>query len=501
MNRSDVVVEEREEERNVLRGECEGYAKEELEELLDEFREVFSDKPGSTKSVKMRIDTGDSPPIRQAPYSVPLGIREKVKKELDVLEECGIIERSSSNWASPLVPVKKADRGIRLCVDYRRLNEITVREPYYIPSFDEMVERVGRGRVLSKVDLAKGFHQVEVEECDRVKTSFVCPFGKFQYRRMTFGLTNAPSMFQRLMDEVLVSCTDFAKVYIDDILVVSECWEVHLCHLRALLEVLKEAGLTCKRSKCVFGKRRLTFLGHEIGDGVVRVPEARVREIEEHPLPRTRRQLCAFLGLIGYYRRFVSGFHEWSSVLTPYTSKAPSGEIEWDSQMLEAFHMLCKCLCNAVCLYVPCVEDFFVLECDASGTGIGAVLSVRREGEDRPVAFFSKQLCGAQRRYSAQELECLAVVESIQHFAFYLYGRRFEVVTDHRGLESLRSGRQLNRRVHGWTLKLTEYDFEVKYRKGVQNVVADDLSRCHSDVSVEDTHLWREEGGDEGQPT
>ncbi len=183
VNSLDVVVEEREEERNVLRGECEGYDKEELEELLDEFGEVFSDKPGSTERVKMRIDTGDSPPIRQAPYSVPLGIREKVK-------ECGIIERSSSSWASPLVPVNKADGGIRLCVDYRRLNEITVSDPYDIPSFDEMVERVGRGRVLSKVDLAKGFHQVEVEECDRVKTSFVCLFGKFQYRRMPFGLTN-----------------------------------------------------------------------------------------------------------------------------------------------------------------------------------------------------------------------------------------------------------------------------------------------------------------------
>lgn len=156
VNRLDVVVEEHVEERNVLRGECEGYVKEELEMLLDEFGEVFSDKPGSTERVKMKIDTGNSPPIRQVPYSVPLGIREKVKEELDVLEECGIIERSSSSWASPLVPVKKADGGIRLCVDYRCLNEVTIKEPYYIPSFEEMVERVETGHVFSKVDLAKG---------------------------------------------------------------------------------------------------------------------------------------------------------------------------------------------------------------------------------------------------------------------------------------------------------------------------------------------------------
>ncbi len=145
-------------------------------------------------------------------------------------------------------------------MDYRRLNEVTVKEPYYIPGLEELLERVGSGRVLSKVDLAKGFHQVEVVESDREKTCFVCPFGKYQYRRMPFGLCNAPSVFQRLMEEVLVECEDYAKVYIDDVLVVSGSWEVHVRHLRKLFEIVKEAGLTCKRSKCVFGKRKLEFL-------------------------------------------------------------------------------------------------------------------------------------------------------------------------------------------------------------------------------------------------
>lgn len=359
--------------------------------------------------------------------------------------------------------MKKSDGGIRLCVDFCKLNSVTVREPYYIPGFEEMVEKVGVGRVLSKIDLAKGFHQVEVVESDRKKTAFICPFGKFQYRRMPFGLTNAPAVFQRLMDEVLVSCMDFARVYIDDVLVVSESWSVHMCHLRAVFEVLKEAGLTCKRSKCVFGKRKLEFLGHRIGDGVVSVPEARVRAIAEHPLPHTRRQLKGFLGLVGFYRRFVSGFHRWSAVLTPHTSGSGSGKVMWTSLMEEAFRKLCVCLCDFVVLCVPRSEDKFVLECDASGSGVGAVLSVVRDGERRPVAFFSKQLSGAQKRYSAQELECLAVVESITHFAYYLYGRKFDVVTDHRGLESLRDGRQWNRRVQGWALRLAEFDFGISY--------------------------------------
>ncbi len=165
--------------------------------------------------------------------------------------------------------------------------------------------------------------------------------------------------------------------------------------------MLKEAGLTCKRSKCCFGKVRLEFLGHVVGGGVINVPETRVRTIREHPLPKTRKQLRAFLGLVGYYRRFIRNYHGWSSSLTPSTSRNAAGTVEWSSQMMEAFHGLCKSLCHSVCLVVPCVSDVFVLECDASVSGVGAVLSVVRGEEHLPVAFFSKQLKGAQQRYSA----------------------------------------------------------------------------------------------------
>ncbi len=498
VNRVDVVLEEEVSKRNVLSGECEGFVKGELDELLGRYECLFEGKPGCTDRVELTIDTGDVSPIRQTPYSVPLGVRDEVKKELDLLEESGIIERSSSPWASPLVPVKKKDGGIRLCVDFRKVNGVTVREPYYIPGFDEMIERVGVGRVLSKLDLEKGFHQVVVRKEDREKTAFVCPFGKFQFRRMPFGLTNAPSVFQRLMDQVLVPCSDYARVYIDDVLVVSECWEVHLKHLEEVFEVLKVAGLTVKRKKCVFGKRKLEFLGHLIGDGVVSVPGDRVRAIADHPMPRSRKQLRSFLGLVGFYRRFVRGMHRWTAVLTPHTSGLACGRIVWTSSMVEAFRELCLCLCNSIVLCVPQKEDSFMLECDACSSGIGAVLSVRREDEWRPVAFFSHQLKGAQQRYSAQELECLAVVEAASHFAYFLYGKHFEIVTDHRGLESLVAGKQCNRRVQGWALKMSEFSFSITYRKGSENIVADALSRCHEDVGDgESEHLFQE-GGDVG---
>ncbi len=303
------------------------------------------------------------------------------------------------------------------------------------------------------------------------------------------------------MDCVLSGCEDYAKVYIDDILVVSESWEVHARHLRRLLEVLREAGLTCKRSKCVFGKRRLEFLGHVIGDGYMSVPEVRIVAIREHPVPRTRKQLRAFLGLIGYYRRFIRSFHRESSLLSPHTAKTSPGEVVWTSAMLDGFRKLCKSLCDHVCLCVPCEDDTFSLECDASASGIGAVLSVHREGEWRPVAFFSRQLKGAQARYSAQELEGLALFEAVNHFAFYLYGKVFKVFSDHKGLQWLTSGKQRNRWVYGWALKLAEFQFEVVYRPGALNVVADELSRCHGESESRDTSLLMEEGGDVDQPT
>lgn len=239
---------------------------------------------------------------------------------------------------------------------------------------------MGAGSVLSKIDLAKGFHQVVVREEDRDKTTFVCPFGKFRYRRMPFGLTNAPAVFQRTMDVVLKDCLRFSRVYIDDVLVVSKSWVEHLGHLEEVLVALRNAGLRCKRRKCEFGKVRLEFLGHLVGGGMVSVPEARVKAIREHPLPKTRKQLRGFLGMVGFYCRFVRDFHHFLVVLTPHTSASLDGKLVWSEEMRRAFKGLCECLCNYVKLCVPCVDDVFVLETNACSSGVGRVLSVCRSG-------------------------------------------------------------------------------------------------------------------------
>ncbi len=328
INRLDIVTEEeigdemREAEmgRDLLKDRCPDYNEEQLMKVIDKYK-CLSDIPGQTELVELSIDTGDNPPIQQNPYSVPMAIRDKVRAEIVKLEKSGIIERSSSKWSSPLVPVKKPDDSIRLCGDFRKLNSITKTEPYYIPKLEEMVSKVGRAKVLSKLDLTKGFHQIKVKEEDRDKLTFSCPFGKWRYKRMPFGVASAPATFQRLMDVVLEGCSHMSCVYIDDVLIWSDSWEDHLKDLDEVFRCLSQAGLTCKPSKCQFGMEKLVFLGHTIGGGEISVPKARVKAMEEFPRPRTKKQLRSFLGTVNFYRKFVNGISKWQGILTPATSK------------------------------------------------------------------------------------------------------------------------------------------------------------------------------------
>ncbi len=299
-------------------------------------------------------------------------------------------------------------------------------------------------------------------------------------------------VFQRLMDVVLSECMDVSSVYIDDVLIMSASWKEHVVHLVRVFKCLLEAGLTCKPAKCVFGKAKLVFLGHTIGGGRLSVPKDRVTALMEFPRPMTRKQLRGFLGTVNFYQQFVRDFHHCSSILTPSVSKSVPVVVEWTRQMLEAFVSLKNMLCDSVCLCIPCMSDKFILETDASGAGVGAVLSVRRGEELLPVAFFSKQLQGAEHCYSAQELEGLGLFKTVRHFAFYLYGTHFKVVTDHKPLVTLMSQPQQNKRLLNWAMKLAEFDFEVIYRSRSENMVANCLSRRFTEV----THCQKEGGED-----
>ena len=474
-----------------LTGSCEGFDEEEVGKLKEEYPEVFSDLPGRTTVATLKINTGEAGSIASHPYRIPDRLKGGVKEELEKLIELGIVVPSTSPWASPIVPVPKGDGTVRVCIDYRKLNEVTIADPYYMCTLEEILERAGTSCVMSKLDLAKGFYQVVVDPLSRAKTAFICPFGKFEFTRMPFGLRNAPAIFQRAMEVVLGECYQYAAPYIDDVVVFSSSVEEHVGHLRKVLEELRKHGMTVKGSKCEFGKSKLEYLGHVIGGGELAVPAHRAAAMAAYIMPRTKKQLRSFLGAAGYYRQFVEGYAKLSSLLSPWTSKLAPSIVSWTVEGLEAFERIKVSLVNCVCLTIPSQEDTFSLHCDASGAGIGATLNVRRDGQEKPVAFYSKQLQGAQHHYSATELEGLAMFKSINFFAHYLYGGRFEVVTDHKALVSFLHSRVLNRRLHGWVLQLLDFDFVIKYRPGSENGDADALSRQAWDSRTGDP--WKNE--------
>ncbi len=362
-------------------------------------------------------------------------------------------------------------------MDYRELNKVTPLRRFWMPSLSEILHKVGSSAVLSKLDLTSGFHQIWMEESSQDLTSFVCPARRYKYVRMPFGLKNAPAVFQSVLEEVLRPVSDVCSNYIDDVVVYSAGWEEHLVDLVRVIECLGKAGLKVKRKKCEFGRKYMSSLGHQVGCGKVAVPEARVSAMREYGRPITKKQLRSFLGSVGYYRSFVDGFAALSVKLTPSVSLSAPQKVQWTREMDEAFGRLRESLCSRVVLYVPVSSDSFVLYTDSSGGGVGACLHVVREEDEFPVAFFSRQLRGAERNYSVTELETLAIVAAVLHFDFYLYGAPVVVFTDHRACVSLLSSRQLNRRLTRLALKLQDQKLEIRYRPGRDNGNADGLSR------------------------
>ena len=269
-------------------GSCPDFNEEEtVEGLRAEFPEVFSNLPGRTEACRLAIDTGSAAPKGSHPYRIPNKLKEGVRSEIEKLVEMGIVVPSTSPWASPIVPVPKRDGTVRVCVDYRKLNEVTTADPYYMTTLEEILEKVGESKVMSKLDLAKGFYQVEVEPQSQEKTAFISPFGKFEFTRMPFGLKNAPAIFQRLMEVVLRECYHCSAPYIDDIVVFSTSGAEHVEHLRLVMSALRKFGMTINERKCEFGKEKIEYLGHVIGGGELAVPAHRATAMADYIRPNS----------------------------------------------------------------------------------------------------------------------------------------------------------------------------------------------------------------------
>ena len=452
--------------------------RQQLLEVMEEFPAIFSSTPGRTSLTHHQIHVEGTVPVRQKPYRVPYSKREMVKQELEKMLEAKVIQPSTSPWASPIVLVEKTDGSVRFCIDYRKLNQRTKFDAYPMPRIEEVLESIGSAAIISTLDLAKGYWQIPLSEDAREKSAFTTPFGLYEFLVMPFGLHSAPATFQRTMNQVLCGCESFAGAYLDDVVIYSKSWEEHVDHLKEIFGRLNEAGLTLKVAKCQFGCKEVRYLGHVIGGGRVQPDPRKLQAIAGYPRPRTKKDVRAFLGLVGYYRRFISGFSEVAAALTDLTRKKMPDQVQWDSQCEEAFRKLKEALLESPVLSVADPTKPFILQTDASERGLGAVLSQEGcEGEQHPVAYASRKLYPRERNYSTVEKECLAVIWALRVYNTYLYGQKFTIETDHQPLTWLNRMKNTNARLIRWSLAIQPYDYTLTHRRGVANGNADGLSR------------------------
>ena len=464
-----------------------------LEDLLERFNDVLQNSPGRTNLAEHAIRTGTAHPVRLPPYRVPHAYRSEVKRQVNEMLQDGVIEPSNSEWAAPIVLVKKKDGTLRFCVDYRKLNAQSNVDPYPMPRVDELVDRLGSARYLTTLDLAKGYWQVPMAEGSREKTAFITPQGLFQFTVMPFGLQGAPATFQRMMDRLVSSMAEFCVAYLDDLVIFSSSWEEHLSHISHVLTALRDAGLTAKPSKCQFGMDQCVYLGHVVGNGQVQPEINKVEAVQRWPVPTTKKQVRAFLGLTGYYRKFIPQYATVAAPLTDLTRKFAPNSITWSDACDQAFRTLKSLLCCSPVLFSPDQEKEFILQTDASDRGVGAVLTQREDnGKEHPVAYFSRKFLPREERYSTVEKECLAIKLGVQAFRVYLLGRPFCIQTDHQCLVWLDRLKDSNTRLARWSLALQPYQYTVMHRPGKANDNADALSRVDP---PRQTAVSQEKGG------
>jgi transposase InsO family protein len=454
--------------------------KTELETLLLSYTDVFSTGPediGHYTGVQHRIHVKpDTVPLRQPVRRIPMAYQDQVKIQIQRMLKIGVIEKSTSPWASPLVIVKKPSGDLRICVDYRGLNTNTVKDCQPLPNITDTLDKMAGAKYYSSFDLVAGYHQIEMAEVDRDKTAFISPYGLFQYRRLPFGLCNSGSTFQRVMNDLIqVMSVEDLLSYLDDFVLFHGTFREHLQGIERLLKLLKKSGFKLSGKKCQFVRKEVSFLGHIVSEEGIRPQPGKLRAIQEWPVPSNRDEVIRFLGLCGFYRRYIRDYAQISAPL--FDTK--EDDFVWDKTCQDAFEKLKVVMSEHVTLKLPDPNEPFIVTCDASNVAVGFVLEqIVHAGQRRPVAFGSRKLNKAEKNYSTTERECLAVMEALKAYRPYLLGREFTIYTDHQALKWLltRSNPD-NSRLWRWAHKMSEYSFTVFHKPGKDNVVADALSR------------------------
>ena len=446
-----------------------------LRELLQSFDDVITDLPGNCNLTKHRIILTDETPIASRPYPVPYAVRESLDREIEEMLRLGVVRPSESPYASPVVIVKKKDGSNRICIDYRKLNKITVADPEPMPMIKDAFQNLGHENFFSKLDLSKGYWQIEMDERDIAKTAFVTHNAKLEFIRMPFGTRSAGATLMRCMRKLLSGVKNVYN-YIDDILIHTQDWEEHLKTLDVVFSRLRDAGLTVRPSKCEFGSSNIEFVGHKVGRGVLEINEGNARKIITSERPKTKKEVRSFVALIGFYRDFIPNFSEKAAPLTDLTRNKLPNKIQWNEETEKAYVQLISALMSDPVLRLFDEKKLILLRTDASDIGLGCVLMQEHE-QWLPVCYASRKLLDREKRYSTIEKECLAIVWSVKKFQLYLYGREFIIQTDHNSLTFINKAKFDNARVMRWSLFLQQYTFRIEEIKGKHNLEADYLSR------------------------
>ena len=449
---------------------------EEMMDTLVRYEEVFSDIPGKTNVIEHKIEFTNNKPVRSRPYPLPYALRENLKREIQDMLSLGIIRESNSSFASPIVIVKKKDGSDRICIDYRKLNKLTVADPEPMVTAEDLFQWLGKSKYYSKIDLSKGYWQIPVTEEDIEKTAFITPDGTYDFLRMPFGMKNSGATLVRGMRKILAGMNNVDS-YIDDLIIHTNDWQAHLQVLGELLRRLREAGLRVRPSKCVFGAESVEFLGHYIGRDWITINEDNLEKIRTAGRPTTKKEVRSFLGLANYYRAHIPTFAAVAVPLTDLTRKGQPNKIRWGQAQEKAFSSLQDCLLKRPILRLPDHSKPFILRTDASNFGLGAALMQQHDEKLYPVAYASKKLAPAETRHSTLEKECLGIVWGVKRFQLYLTGKLFILQTDHQPLAYINKTKYQNDRIMQWALALQGYDYTVQDIPGKDNATADYLNR------------------------
>lgn len=463
--------------------------KKSLFECCSQYSDIFhleGDPLSHTTAIKHSIPTGDTSPINVKSYRLPECHKNEVDTQIKKMLDQNIIRPSTSPWNAPVwvVPKKMDASGKqkwRIVIDFRRLNDATVSEVYPIPLITDILDQLGHSKYFSTLDLVSGFHQICLDPADAQKTAFTVvntnsSAGHYEYTRMPFGLKNAPSTFQRLMNTVLSGLQGLhCFVYLDDCIIYSSDLSSHMEKLRLVFDRFREFNLKLQPDKCEFLRHEVSYLGHIITDKGVAPNPDKVKAVTTFPIPKNAKDVKSFLGLVGYYRRFIENFSKITKPLTSLLKKDTS--FHWSFEQDQAFNILKEKLTTAPLLQYPDFSQPFVVTTDASNYAVGAVLSQGSIGKDKPIAYASRTLNKAEGNYSTTEKELVAIIFAVKTFRPYLYGTKFKIVTDHRPLQWLFNVKDPGSRLLRWRLKLMEYDHEIVYKQGILNSNADALSR------------------------